>query len=92
MPAIPSAPARLVTAASSHVGLLFGVLAVAQLWLLNATAEGSQPLLSILVRVTKSSNWILHVPHKHVAREGITMEWQRAAPQQLGYDCTVSCR
>lgn len=83
-----------MTAASSHVGLLFGVLAVAQLWLLNATAEGSQPLLSILVRATKSSNCltILHVPHKHVAREGITMEWQRAAPQQLGYDCKVSCR
>ena len=50
-PAMPSAGARLLIAGTSHIGLLFGALALTQFWLLNAvTAEGSQPMLSILVR------------------------------------------
>ena len=50
-PAMPSVAARLLIAGTSHIGLLFGALALTQFWLLNAvTDEGSQPMLSILVR------------------------------------------
>ena len=74
VPAMPSATARLVTAATSHVGLLCGMLAVAQLWLLRATAEGSQPLLSILVRATESATgFICSHTNEHALREG----WSR---------------
>lgn len=61
VPSTPSAPARLVTAGANHVGLLVGVLALAQLRLLAVAAAGSQPLLTVLVRPSSSRSQPPHL-------------------------------